>query len=424
MQHHIFFEVLATFSDDEPGWETIMLGCLVMRAVDAWLKIGPIEINVDPSAVATQVKLEELSGTTLSTEIDAKTTDALRQILLTLPAAPDRHAKHIEAPLYAYGLLLEEDGHWGLAADVYHTIAEAFFTASSLTSADFAAAAHAYRKEAWALRSAQQYDRAKIAYRTAIRLARKAGDEEVWIRARLGLASMARVRGNLPAAQRILTKLLAVCETISRDVATRVRPDILHEQAALFADQDRSVEALSTYYEAYESSRNSTSKEFILTDIGICALHLGFLRMAKDALDTVVLTGMYGRARQSAIIHLMLVAVFEGDQTEFERRRAQWQPQYCSALTNAYARFFIARGLERFATTREALSAYADAVDFAERAGIHMAQFEALKELERLKQSTNVRGATTTARPLPRSLMPISDILSQLHSSALLNAEH
>jgi hypothetical protein len=113
----------------------------------------------------------------------------------------------------------------------------------------------------------------------------------------------------------------------------------------------------------------------------------------------------------------MVNAIADRNQLAFIRIRDMWQPEYCDPMLNAYARLYIARGLEAFSTRVKAIEAFRDAAAFAEQAQVNKAQFEALQDLERLERDhrVRVRPAFRPAQPLPEVLQPITQALSEIY---------
>jgi len=419
IRHQQFIEALSKIPGEAPEWNAVASGYLVLRAFDDWTVLGPVGIVNDCTTVGILEKIHALPD-----EHRAER-EVLVQIMSALCNSADTSLRSVSAPILAYGGVLENNGQWILASAVYTNIAEMLEARTPLDREECSVASFAYRREAFSLRNAQDYAGAEIAYRRAIVLGEKAKDDQAHLQAKLGLAITARVRGNLPAAEEALNALLSECSTYDAKTIETVRPGLLHARGALRHDRGQYTDALLDFFDAYQSSQDPDSKEMILANIGASAEEAGFPELARNALNIVVLTSRRHMARQLAIVNLIENAIVDDNEVAFTRLRNMWQPEYCDAHLNAYARLYVARGLERFSTREHAIEAFRDAASYAEKAEIHKAQFEALHDLERLERdiSEDTHKMSRASHPLPEVLQPLTQALSEIYILAATHHE-
>ena len=408
MPHVPFLKAMKDASSDEPSWQALAAGYLVLRIFDDWLVIGPQRITTDMTFSNIFPTVAALSD---AYEQERR---ALQAVLQMLTDAPELNPNAVVGPLLSYAFILENRGSWLPAADVYQTTVRALEFPSAIPDPASVALSQIRAGYCWA--NANDYERAFESYTHARTVAAYAKDAILQSQARLCLANLARARGDLPGAETMLDDLLADSLAYSPEVAAMIQPNVLHSRGAVRQARGRYVEAIVDLYNAYLNTNDPLSRELILADLGACASVAGYRDTARDALEVIVLSGRNTLARQSTIVNLIEIAVLDGDRAAFERWRAEWQPAQYNPLTNAYGNLFVARGIERFVGRNEAVSAFLEAARYAENAGIHQVQFEALHDMERLHSLVSAEIPKATS--VPPSLYHVAEALADLRMCA------
>jgi len=396
---------MAECADDAPAWQALGSGYLVMRVFDDWLILGPARIAFDLrhsqifATIATIPEAYQQERRVLET--------ALQLLINASGTDPDP----VVGPLLAYAAILETRNAWGPAADVYQTVAYGL-TDFHGNRQDLASIALVRLREGQCWRNAQEYEHAVAAYEAAGMLAEIAKNDVLRLQGRLGLANVARVRGALPVAETALDEILEDAERCSLLVAALLRPAVLHSRGVVRLARGRYDEALADLYAAYCDTSDLLERELVLADLGACASVACYRDTARNALEVIALTAHRPLARQFALVNLLEIAVLDENQLAFERWRSALVLAECIPLAQAHAKLYLARGVERFQGQDQALSAFQEAAHYAATAGIHQVEFEALGDIDRLKQAA--MAPITAATPLPPSLSYVGEALAEL----------
>jgi tetratricopeptide (TPR) repeat protein len=219
---------------------------------------------------------------------------------------------HAIAPrLMAYARALDLDARWGLAADVYETIISHVHPAED---GDVVIAAHL--RLAVVLRYLGELDRSLRTFQTVRILAQSHGDLDGVLRAEVGCARIAILRGNLPDAE------VALDAAISRAEAnhlTEVHAHALHERADVAHLRGQYDLAVRFAYEALERTSEPANRDRLLADVAASFYMLGARSAARDAYLVLEATGQEQYQRWVASINLMEIASVDGSVTLFER---------------------------------------------------------------------------------------------------------
>src|SRR5215831_9502710 len=162
LRHLAYFDELSRRDETDDAWKEISAGLVVLRLVDRWLEEGA-------------------------------------SVVAAMAATSTPNFRTVAPRLMAYARALDFDARWTLAVDVYHTVI-AF--SEPLENADTVIAAHL--RLGYCLRQIGEVDQSAAAYAMAGRIAEQTGDMVGVLRARIGDAKIAILRGNLPRAELIL----------------------------------------------------------------------------------------------------------------------------------------------------------------------------------------------------------------------------
>lgn len=369
LRHLPFFEDIATREEDSPEWRASTAGLVVLRLVDTWLADGRVASDDSWALQNVRRAVEEVDDGTPIRAILGRVLDALET------QRPDVHV--VITPLMAYGQALEYDAEWTLAADVYHTILSHVHPV-----ADSDATIAAYLRLGSCYRNLNQKDDAEAAFALAARVAGEVGDIMGILRARVGEARVAILRGNLPAAEQILDDTVGRAKDPGlRDVRSRA----LHERSNVAYFRKQYDLAVRFGYEALADSQSPTERDRILGDIAVAFMDLGLLSAARDAYLVLSATAQEQYARWVATLNLLEIA----SQSHIEPLFEQYRRHLIKAPLPPYlATFFqlaLGQGYRRFGDFNKARGHLEGAVALAETHGLSQFLFqaeEALLELE------------------------------------------
>jgi tetratricopeptide (TPR) repeat protein len=368
---------MAELAEGDPAWQALGAGYFVLRVFDAWLDVGP-------ARTAADLRYSNIPATiaALPEEYQSER-HVLGGALQLLSYAPVTDPTLVVGPFLSYGAMLEDRCMWAAAADVYQTIAQGLDTFGSRIEPTSMAIARLQEGKCW--RNAQRYEHSAAAYQSVAFLATSIKHHDLQLRARYGLANIARIRGNLSQAETALDELLEDAERYRPSVTDLVKSHILHSRGAVRQVRGRPREAMDDLSEAYRYTTDPLERDLILTDFGVCAGETGDRNTALHTLEAVIRTTRNTLARQISIVNLIEHAVLDENRDSFNRWCDNWSPRQCTAMVNAYGKLYFARGIELFKGRTLALSAFHETAKYAAETGIRRAELEALHEIERLE---------------------------------------
>lgn len=381
LRHLAFFEALAKADENDPSWRALSAGLVVVRLVDDWLDDGFTPITSESwSVVSVRESIQLLP--------DAAPLRRMLTAIVDVIVSSSSVDVHALAPrLMAYAQSLEFDAKYLLAADVYQTIVT---HADPCEDSDLVVSA--YIQLAFCLRSMQDLDSAARAYSLAAEVALAAGDMMGVLRGRLGDAKIAAARGNMPAAETILS------ETIGRardhgyvDVESRA----LVERAFIAGTGGQHDKAIRYSYEALEVSPNTRDRDRILSNIATGFRLLGLFDTARDAYLVLAATAQEQYVRWLAEINLMELAAQQRVELQFDRYRRELEPADFNPILRVMYLLHVGRGYHLLGKPDQGIPYLEQAVESASEFKLNQLMFEAEEEL------ANARRRQAKARPEP-----------------------
>ncbi|MGH6873345.1 MAG: tetratricopeptide repeat protein, partial [Rhizomicrobium sp.] len=222
----------------------------------------------------------------------------------------------------------------------------------------------AHRDCGWSLGLLGDYDSAERQYRSCIDVGEDFGAVEAQLRGRVGLTRIARVRGNLPLAERLGAELVewAVAEG-RQDLESEAR----HELAVTLGVRGRHAEALKQLSRAIPGPTQRDTDR-LYHDIAFAHLQMGNLAIARDIF--LEFTRMSDNQHVALISRVNLIQVFAalGDRAEVESQR---QTLEAEGLPNDLATDFfmtLGRAYLSLGEPEDALPCFERASAIAERA--------------------------------------------------------
>jgi tetratricopeptide (TPR) repeat protein len=385
LRHFAFFEALAAADESDPGWKTISAGLVVMRLVDQWIEDGKASTRLSAWSVnAVRDAIDDIPQTTPLRR-------SLTGIVDGIVSQPVIDMHTLSPRLMAYGQALEYDSKWSLAIDVYRTIVE---HAHPVEAADIAVSAHI--QLAFCLRTVGDLEGSASAYERAAVVANASGNIMGVLRARLGDALLAIVRGNLPSAEAILD------ETISRsstDNLRSVRSQALHERAHVAGLRGQYDNAVRYAYDALEIESSPRNRDRILNDIATAFTYLGLLDVASDAYLILSATAQEQYIRWLAELNLLEIAARQNNQLAFDRyRRGLDEADFTPQLRVLYL-IHVGRGYNALGRAEDAIPRLEEAIQSAARLGFNQLLFEAEEALAQARVRRMDDRQTATSIP-------------------------
>jgi hypothetical protein len=393
LRHLPFFEAIADAERAEPG---VAAGLVVLRLVDAWMEDGPALVDDGRAGIAA----------VRATIAEMAPDDPWRGVLESIVGAIERAAPgdvSLVAPrLLAYARALDFGGSWRLAADVYRTVLD---HVHPLTDADVAASASL--RLGYCARIQGAWDEARVAYERAEEFAAASGDEGAVLRSRIGRANIARDRGNLPEAERMLDDVLVRARAAAE--LADVRRAALHDRSTVACLRRDLPHAIRLAHEALALTVAGTDRDRLLADIGTYFAEMGVRGAARDAHLVVAATTQERYQRWSSLLSLMELAALDGAAADFEAHRRELADAPLPVELRVLRRLYEARGHARFGRPGEARAAARDALDLAQASGQHRYVFEAESLLAGLAVAP--AGGVEVERSTPTDL---ADIVTEL----------
>lgn len=373
LRHLPFFEEIASHDEGGSPWRSATAGLVVLRLVDTWLEERPVlAADDDWSVRSVRTAIGAVNeGTPIRTILE-RVVDALQE------QKPDIHV--VVTPLMAYGQALEYDAQWLLAADVYHSVLSHLHP---IEDSDASIAAHLRLGQCY--RNLNFVDQASEAFTSAFEVATAVGDMVGVLRARIGEARIATLRGNLPQAERILDDTI---RKAGRPELRDVRSRALHDRSGVATLSGQYELAIRLGYEALGQSQSPTERDRILSDLASAFLSLGVYSAARDAYMVLSATAQEQFMRWSATLNLLEVASQTGAEMLFELYQRQLVGQTLPPFLATGYELNLGTGYQRLGNQSKARFHLERAMALAGEHGLNQFLFEAEEALLQLDTPT------------------------------------
>jgi tetratricopeptide (TPR) repeat protein len=396
LRHRAFFEELASLEETDQAWRSATAGLLVLRLIDAWIEDG---VSADAWTLRNiDAAISEIDEGSILRGLLEGVAKAVR--------SEGAELNRIVSPLMAYAQALEYDAKWRLAGDVYLTLLSHLHPTS-----DAQAVANAYIRLGMCHRNLNEIDEAEAAFASAGQISAATDDMEGILRARLGEARVAFMRGNFPQAEHILES------TISDAKGSHlidVRSRALHDRSEVAQMRGEFELAIRLAYDAMQTSQSQRERDRILGDIATAFLNLGVYSAARDAYLVLSVTAQEQYVRWTALLNLLDVESSEGHEVLFEQYRRQLSDATLPpGLVVAYD-INVGEGYQRFGNLELARRHFEHARDVAIERGLNRVLFMAEERLEGLAAPTTPK----TAQPVPLDLGEIATAVREMREAA------
>ncbi|MGE5101385.1 MAG: hypothetical protein ACM3SX_15460, partial [Deltaproteobacteria bacterium] len=325
-------------------------------------------------------------------------------IIDTMTAASPVETHTLCPRLIAYGQALEYDAKWSLGADVYQTVAE---NADAEADADLVVTA--LIRLAVCYKNLGDLDTAARAYDRASVVALAAGDLIGVLNARLGDATIAMARGNMPKAESILEETLEKAESAGLD---DIRSRALTHRTFIAGSVGRHEQGIRFSYDALELSKTQRDRDRILTNIATGFRYLGLMDVARDAYLVLAATAQAQYIRWMSELNLMELAAEQGMELDFDKYRrdlalADFSPQ----LRVTYL-LHVGRRYNAIGNAEAGIPYLERAIQMASEYKLNQLLFEAEEALV----DTRRRGERAVARTLGAVNASIRVVIDAIHS--------
>jgi len=377
IRHQVYFDTLGSMREDSASWRAVFAGLSVLRLVDSYA--GPRS----PTDAAGWAQLHSVRAAIEEMSEGDVTRGVLTAVLeeLTKRNSVD---ETVCASLLGYGRALDYEASWGLATDVFSTVANLTVPGKNprlAVEANVAVGGAGRRNGDWEA-SARGYSQA--AY-----IADTLGDRAGVLTVQVGIANTYLAKGNLPQAQLILEDVIVQ----ARDQALpEIQGMALHSHAVLTARQGDPSVGLKLAYEALGLTSKASEKDQVLVDIAGMFTALGMHDSARDAHLILTATAQTKFVRWSATLNLMELESLDGMAEAFDTYARELARAPLGVWIRSHYLLFLGEGLQRFGREEAAIEALEEAVDFAEANQIHHIAFKAQAALA---------GVRSTPRAIP-----------------------
>jgi tetratricopeptide (TPR) repeat protein len=399
LRHLPFFEEVASLDEGDPAYHAATAGLVVLRLVDSWLEDGPGVPSDDGWSIrSVNAAIENVSDGTPIRVLLSRVVESLQA------RRPDIHS--VVTPLMAYAQALEYDAKWRLAADVYQSVLAHLHP---IEDSDASIAAHLRLGQCF--KNLNFLDDSAAAFASASDIANQVGDIVGVLRAHVGEARLAVIRGNLPKAEELLDG------TIRRAVGAQfrdVRSRALHERSAVAHFRKQYDLAIQLAYEALEHSQVPSERDRILSDIAKSFLDLGVYSAARDAYLVLSATAQEQYMRWAATLNLMEIAAQTGAEMLFELYRRELVGQAMPPYMVTAFELTVGGGYQRFGNFEKAQSHLQRAVALAGEHGFNQFLFEAEESLLQLETPPPARKGPAE---LSLDLQEVADAINELRNS-------
>jgi len=399
IRHQVYFDTLGSMKEDSTSWRSVFAGLSVLRLIDSCVESGA---SIDPANWAQLHSVRTAIN-------NVNEGDPVRGVLTTVLEEATRRATIDEvvcSSLLAYGRALDYEASWGLATDVFSTVAKLTRPEKSpklAVEANILIGGTARRNGDW--------ETSSRAYSQAAYIADTMGDRQGVLKVQVGIANNYLAKGNHPHAQTILDDVIvqATDENFSE-----IKGLALHSRAGLAQLRGEKAEAVRLTYEALSLTSTPAARDSVLEDLAVAFFEVGMRDAARDAHLILASTSQLKWVRSQAMINLMELAAIDGMRDAFDGYAAELRKASLDSWLKSHFLLFLGEGLARFDQYEAAEEVLEEAVAFASANQIHALAFRSEAAL------TDVRARARKAAPAPSFEPHPPEVLAAAHSIAEL----
>jgi tetratricopeptide (TPR) repeat protein len=388
-RYRAFFVTLGSVAEGAAEWRAAFAGLVTLRYIDAWAESGFSGSSLDAEREAVESAIRAVPS-------DMPERRLLHQLVQASPREPECGLTSVAPLLMAYGRSLHQRSTWAMAVAVYARVRAAGVPGTGTRHDELLGAAAALRSGA-CHRKLGDAKAAEAEYRSALSIARKWNEEHLALRARTCLADLDADRGNLPAADLQLARVIA--DAVS-ERTREVRGLAWHDRAHIAHRRGRLTEAIDYAYEAWSAIDDPVARERVLADLAAIAFAAGYRETARDANLVLLATAREPWVRWIATINLMEISTLDRREVEFTRLRRALAGVALGPTLEAEFLYYGALGDLAFQRRSPAVEALRRVVEIAEQHQLGEVLFRAEAALKRASDDTY------TAQPEPSVATP------------------
>jgi tetratricopeptide (TPR) repeat protein len=405
IRHQVYFDTLGSLKEDSASWRVTFAGLCVLRLVDTMVDTGSA---IDPAGWA------QLHSVRSAIEAVSEG-DPIRGVLTTVfEEATKRGAVDdtVCASLLAYGRSLDYEASWGLATDVFSTVAKLARperNARLAVEANVAVGGAARRNGDW--------DTSARAYSQAAYIADTLGDKPGVLTVQVGIANTYLAKGNLPQAQTILDDVIV--QARDQDLP-EIQGKALHTRAAVAHRSGKHAEGLKLAHEALHLIERPTDRDFLLEDIAVLFSELGLHEPARDTHLILAATAQTKVVRWSATLNLMELASLDGMEEAFDAYAKELADAPLGVWVRSHYLLFLGEGLGRFGRVEAAENVLREAISFADANQVHQIAFKSQTALSTIRSTPRPAGPfVVPVQWSPDEIAPVIATIFELRKAAV-----
>jgi tetratricopeptide (TPR) repeat protein len=405
IRHQIYFDTLGSMKEDSDSWRSAFAGLSVLRLVDAYADAG------SPGHAPGWEQLHAVR-----TAIQAVNEgDTIRGVLT---AVLDETTKRgaiddtVCASLLSYGRSLDYEASWGLATEVFATVARLVRperNARLAVEANVAIGGAARRNGDW--------DTSARAYSQAAYIADTLGDKPGVLTVQVGIANTYLAKGNLPQAETILDDVIVQARDQN---LPEIQGKALHSRASVAHRRGQHTEGLKLAHEALHLIQKPADRDIVLEDIAVLFSELGLRDSARDTHMILTATGQTRLLRWTATVNLMELASLEGMEEAFDAYAKELADAPMGCWVRSHYLLFLGEGMARFGRTDAAENALREAISFAEENQVHNVVFQAESALAAIRSTPRPAGPYVAPTQWTMDeIAPVVATISELRKAAV-----
>ncbi|HVS61571.1 MAG TPA: hypothetical protein VHE82_12850 [Gemmatimonadaceae bacterium] len=404
IQHQAYFDTLGSMREDSAAWRSVFAGLSVLRLVDSYAPAGSTTSSANWAQLhSVRTAIEEMSEG-----------DAVRGVLTCVLEEITTRSKvddTVCAALMGYGRALDYEASWGLATDVFSTVAKLAKPERNprlAVEANTAVGGAARRNGDWGT-SARAYSQAAYVADTL-------GDRAGVLGVQIGIANTYLAKGNLPQAETILDDVIVQ----ARDQEfPEMQSMALHSRASLAQRKGEPAEAVRLAHEALNLTQNPVARDTVLEDLAVAFSEAGMNDAARDSHLILANTAQLKWVRWQATINLMELASQDGMQPAFDSYAAELRRAPMGPWLKSHFLLFLGEGLERFGRYEAAEQALSEAIEYTSANQIHSVTFRAEEALAAVRSKSRKAAKAPVFTQVPDEVLAAAHAVSELRKAAL-----
>jgi len=407
IRHQVYFDTLGSMQEDSASWCAVFAGLSVLRLVDAYTDTGS---SIDPANWA------QLHSVRAAIDQIGEGDTVRGALTCVLEEVTNRRAidETVCRSLMAYGRTLDYAAAWGLAIDVFSTVAKLTRpekNAKLAVEAHVAVGGSARRNGDW--------DTSARAYSQAAFIADTLGDRRGVLTVQVGIANTYMAKGNLPQAQTILDDVVVQ----ARDqYLPEVQAIALHSRSSLALRRGEKAEAVQLAHEALSLTTNPASRDTVLEDLAVAFSEIGMRDAARDTHLILASTAQLKWVRWQATINLMELASYDEMQDAFNSYAAELRKAPLGPWLKSHFLLFLGEGLGRFERYEAAEQAFEETIAYAGANQIHAVTFKAEAEIVEARARSHRAQTAPVFDSIPAEVLAAAHSISELRKATLTAA--